>query len=192
MKIVAITSLPAVDRPNANRWNAARSRQFAQNPISYLISTFHFCGCYDSSEPDRSQKSLMNGFEYRDFLRIEDISIHCMRNCLDIKHRLLIIRGIIETNCLPQIFSKVLVPWLCSLSEIEADTEKVASKQAVLVDIYCNFFGHYFSKQKTFAKLSSVKFSTSQIEPSSPLITALYSHPTLASIFEPLLDHLGC
>ena len=27
MKIVATTSLPAVDRPNANRWNAARSRQ---------------------------------------------------------------------------------------------------------------------------------------------------------------------
>ena len=28
MKIVATTSLPAVDRPNADRWNAARSRQF--------------------------------------------------------------------------------------------------------------------------------------------------------------------
>ena len=27
MKIVATTSLPAVDRPNAERWNAARSRQ---------------------------------------------------------------------------------------------------------------------------------------------------------------------
>ena len=27
MKIVATTSLPAVDRPNAYRWNAARSRQ---------------------------------------------------------------------------------------------------------------------------------------------------------------------
>ena len=27
MKIVATTSLPAVNRPNANRWNAARSRQ---------------------------------------------------------------------------------------------------------------------------------------------------------------------
>ena len=27
MKIVATTSLPAVDRPNADRWNAARSRQ---------------------------------------------------------------------------------------------------------------------------------------------------------------------
>ena len=29
MKIVATTSLPAVDRPNADRWNAARSRQQA-------------------------------------------------------------------------------------------------------------------------------------------------------------------
>ena len=29
MKIVATTSLPAVDRPKADRWNAARSRQFA-------------------------------------------------------------------------------------------------------------------------------------------------------------------
>ena len=28
MKIVTTTSLPAVDRPNADRWNAARSRQF--------------------------------------------------------------------------------------------------------------------------------------------------------------------
>ena len=28
MIIVATTSLPAVDRPNADRWNAARSRQF--------------------------------------------------------------------------------------------------------------------------------------------------------------------
>ena len=28
MKIVATTSLPAVDRPNADRWNAARLRQF--------------------------------------------------------------------------------------------------------------------------------------------------------------------
>ena len=27
MKIVATTSLPAVDRPNAERWNAARLRQ---------------------------------------------------------------------------------------------------------------------------------------------------------------------
>ena len=27
MEIVAITSLPAVDRPNADRWNNARSRQ---------------------------------------------------------------------------------------------------------------------------------------------------------------------
>ena len=27
VKIVATTSLPAVDRPNADRWNAARSRQ---------------------------------------------------------------------------------------------------------------------------------------------------------------------
>ena len=27
MKIVATTSLPAVDRPNADRWNAARSCQ---------------------------------------------------------------------------------------------------------------------------------------------------------------------
>ena len=27
MIIVATTSLPAVDRPNADRWNAARSRQ---------------------------------------------------------------------------------------------------------------------------------------------------------------------
>ena len=28
--LVATTSLPAVDRPNADRWNAARSRQFSE------------------------------------------------------------------------------------------------------------------------------------------------------------------
>ena len=28
MKLVATTLLPAVDRPNADRWNAARSRQY--------------------------------------------------------------------------------------------------------------------------------------------------------------------
>ena len=32
MKIVAITSLPAIDRPNADRWNAARSRQYLFPP----------------------------------------------------------------------------------------------------------------------------------------------------------------
>ena len=29
--LVATTSLPAVDRPNADRWNAARSRQKSQS-----------------------------------------------------------------------------------------------------------------------------------------------------------------
>ena len=29
MKIVATTSLPAVDRPNADRWNAARANKVA-------------------------------------------------------------------------------------------------------------------------------------------------------------------
>ena len=32
MKIVATTSLPAVYRPNADRWNTARSRQFFTHP----------------------------------------------------------------------------------------------------------------------------------------------------------------
>ena len=32
MKIVATTSLPAVDRPIADRWNAARSRQNYDEP----------------------------------------------------------------------------------------------------------------------------------------------------------------
>ena len=38
MKIVTTTSLPAVDRPNADRWNAARSRQYlcAFNQSSYI------------------------------------------------------------------------------------------------------------------------------------------------------------
>ena len=33
MKIVATTSLPSVDRPNADRWNAALSRQNAEQNL---------------------------------------------------------------------------------------------------------------------------------------------------------------
>ena len=36
MKIVATTSLPVVNRPNADRWNAARSCQFLQFILSHL------------------------------------------------------------------------------------------------------------------------------------------------------------
>ena len=39
MKIVATTSLPAVDCPNADRWNAARSRQYV-GVISVLRTRF--------------------------------------------------------------------------------------------------------------------------------------------------------
>ena len=43
MEIVATMSLPAVDRPNADRWNAAHSRQklplFYKSPIKILLST---------------------------------------------------------------------------------------------------------------------------------------------------------
>ena len=35
MKIVATTSLPAVDRPNADRWNAAHSRQYLKLQLSF-------------------------------------------------------------------------------------------------------------------------------------------------------------
>ena len=35
MEIVATTSLPAVDRPNADRWNAARSRQNQKNEYGF-------------------------------------------------------------------------------------------------------------------------------------------------------------
>ena len=37
MIIVATTSLPAVDRSNADRWNATRSCQYSCSPIPYLI-----------------------------------------------------------------------------------------------------------------------------------------------------------
>ena len=39
MKIVATTSLPAVDRPNADRWNVARSRQFCGHQKLKLFMT---------------------------------------------------------------------------------------------------------------------------------------------------------
>ena len=35
MKIVATTSLPAVNRPNVDRWNAARSRQLIMSVKGY-------------------------------------------------------------------------------------------------------------------------------------------------------------
>ena len=46
MKIVATTSLPAVDRPNANRWNAARSCQLVlteklSHPPLVFATCFH-------------------------------------------------------------------------------------------------------------------------------------------------------
>ena len=50
MKIVATTSLPAVDRPNADRWNAARSRQYKKE------KTDDYSGHYviaSSRPPDR-------------------------------------------------------------------------------------------------------------------------------------------
>jgi len=37
MKIVATTSLPAVDRPNADHWNAARSRQKKEEKIKGML-----------------------------------------------------------------------------------------------------------------------------------------------------------
>ena len=40
MKIVATTSLPAVDRPNADRWNAARSRQYVHVTYPRAQSTY--------------------------------------------------------------------------------------------------------------------------------------------------------
>ena len=42
MKIVATTSLPAVDRPNADRWNAARSCQFWKVKTAFWDEFKHF------------------------------------------------------------------------------------------------------------------------------------------------------
>ena len=39
MKIVATTALPAVDRPNADRWNAARSRQKRNKIMTFIVAT---------------------------------------------------------------------------------------------------------------------------------------------------------
>ena len=43
MKIVATTSLPAVDRPNGDRWNAARSCQFLSSYFKSYLSFFSGC-----------------------------------------------------------------------------------------------------------------------------------------------------
>ena len=42
MKIVATTSLPAVDRPNADRWNAARSRQLLNIWVARQLSGYWY------------------------------------------------------------------------------------------------------------------------------------------------------
>ena len=39
MKIVANTSLPAVNCSNADRWNAARSRQKEKKIMAFLVAT---------------------------------------------------------------------------------------------------------------------------------------------------------
>ena len=49
MKIVATTSLPAVDRPNADRWNAARSRQL------------DYCKHVNVNSPRSGEKFLRGG-----------------------------------------------------------------------------------------------------------------------------------
>ena len=44
MKIVATTSLPAVDRPNADRWNAARLCQYVEFfKVPILFSFLFYC-----------------------------------------------------------------------------------------------------------------------------------------------------
>ena len=45
MKIVATTSLQAVDRPNADRWNAARSRR---QKFKALVRVFQGCSVFES------------------------------------------------------------------------------------------------------------------------------------------------
>ena len=40
MKTVATMSLPAVNRPNADRWNAARSCQYFENTYKSVDITF--------------------------------------------------------------------------------------------------------------------------------------------------------
>ena len=60
MKIVATTSLPAVDRPNANRWNAARSRQFSvqssQAGRFQLLDNVSYQGSYCYQIQDREMR----------------------------------------------------------------------------------------------------------------------------------------
>ena len=49
--LVATTSLPAVDRPNADRWNAARSRQLF-NQVQKLATSRHVRPeNFDANEP---------------------------------------------------------------------------------------------------------------------------------------------
>ena len=50
MKIVATRSLPAVDRPNADRWNAARSRQYFYIASQWLGGGSYGISCQESGQ----------------------------------------------------------------------------------------------------------------------------------------------
>ena len=64
MKIVATTSLPAVDRPNADRWNAARSRQYFDHrlSISILVDLSLFVRSLCPPSPCMSSLSMKYGW----------------------------------------------------------------------------------------------------------------------------------
>ena len=59
MKIVATTSLPAVDRPNADRWNAARLRQ---NTVNTCLVTLYGDACCE--EDTNSQGDMAQALEH--------------------------------------------------------------------------------------------------------------------------------
>jgi len=62
MEIVATTSLPAVDRPNADRWNAARSRQFGNSTTlqlyDHIVKFPHFLTLQKKNQPSEFLESL--------------------------------------------------------------------------------------------------------------------------------------
>ena len=59
MKIVATKSLPAIDHPNADRWNADRSRQFYKSILEQCAVVWQVaCHQKDIKGFERAQKTV--------------------------------------------------------------------------------------------------------------------------------------
>ena len=65
MKIVATMSLPAVDRQNADRWNAARSRQYKEHQGTSRVTFSRTGGFKEALSASVPKASLLGQLIHR-------------------------------------------------------------------------------------------------------------------------------